>query len=157
MFVQTNPKLYLNLLELEYSGDVSQNEAEILVCFDRAVNSAMSIEARLLFCQRKVEFLEDFGSDINMYVGCFFFVFFKKLICTLFYFGNDVTLFFKFRLVAAYEEQQKLQKEDEASKTKAENGYDRSGHVKLLIVTIQTQKCNWFSQDCVPGVAEIEN
>uniref|UniRef100_A0A674P5D0 PRP39 pre-mRNA processing factor 39 homolog (yeast) n=1 Tax=Takifugu rubripes TaxID=31033 RepID=A0A674P5D0_TAKRU len=91
----TNPKLYLNLLELEYSGDVTQNEAEILVCFDRAVNSGMPIESRLLFCQRKVEFLEDFGSDINM-------------------------------LVAAYEEQQKLQKEDEASKTKAENGYDSS-------------------------------
>lgn len=72
MFVQTNPKLYLNLLELEYSGDVAQNEAEILVCFDRAVNSGMSIESRLLFCQRKVEFLEDFGSDINMY-ACFFF------------------------------------------------------------------------------------
>lgn len=58
--------------------------------------------------------------------------------------------------MAAYEEQQKLQKEDEASKTKAENGYDRSGYVKLLIVTIQTQKCNWFPQDCVPGVAEIK-
>lgn len=58
--------------------------------------------------------------------------------------------------MAAYEEQQKLQKEDEASKTKAENGYDRSGHVELLIVAIQTQKCNCFLQDCVPGVAEIE-
>lgn len=59
--------------------------------------------------------------------------------------------------MAAYEEQQKLQKEDEASKTKAENGYDRSGHVELLIGTIQTQKRHWFSQDCVPGVAEIKN
>lgn len=29
------------------------------------------------------------------------------------------------RLVAAYEELQKLQKESEASKRKAENGYDR--------------------------------
>lgn len=71
-FLQTNSKLYLNLLELEYSGDVTQNEAEILACFDRAVNSAMPIETRLLFCQRKVEFLEDFGSDINMYVFFFF-------------------------------------------------------------------------------------
>lgn len=65
--VQTNPKLYLNLLELEYSGDVAQNEAEVLACFDRALNSAMPIESRLLFCQRKVEFLEDFGSNINVY------------------------------------------------------------------------------------------
>lgn len=64
--LQTSPKLYLNLLELEYSGDVSQNEAEILACFDRALNSSMPIESRLLFSQRKVEFLEDFGSDINV-------------------------------------------------------------------------------------------
>ncbi|KAM9339446.1 pre-mRNA-processing factor 39 isoform 2-T2 [Symphorus nematophorus] len=88
---QTCPKLYLNLLELEYSGDVTQNEAEILACFDRALTSPMPLESRLLFCQRKVEFLEDFGSDINV-------------------------------LVAAYEEQQKLQKESEPTKRKAENG-----------------------------------
>lgn len=92
---QTSPKLYLNLLELEYSGDVAQNEAEILACFDRALNSPMPLESRLLFCQRKVEFLEDFGSDINV-------------------------------LVAAHEEHQKLQKESESSKRKAENGYDSS-------------------------------
>ncbi|CAN9507709.1 unnamed protein product [Ophioblennius macclurei] len=92
---QTSPKLYLNLLELEYSGDVSQNEAEILACFDRALKSPMPIESRLLFSQRKVEFLEDFGSDINV-------------------------------LVAAYDEQQKLLKECESSKRKAENGYDSS-------------------------------
>ncbi|XP_040016507.2 pre-mRNA-processing factor 39 isoform X2 [Gasterosteus aculeatus] len=92
---QTSPKLFLNLLELEYSGDVAQNEAEILACFDRALQSQMPLESRLLFCQRKVEFLEDFGSDINV-------------------------------LVAAYEENEKLQKESESSKRKAENGYDSS-------------------------------
>ncbi|XP_041661990.1 pre-mRNA-processing factor 39 [Cheilinus undulatus] len=92
---QTSPKLYLNLLELEYSGDVTQNEAEILACFDRALQSPMPLESRLLFSQRKVEFLEDFGSDINV-------------------------------LVAAYEEHKKLQKENEPSKRKAENGYDSS-------------------------------
>lgn len=64
--LQTSPKLYLNLLELEYSGDVTENEAEILACFDRALKSPMPLESRLLFCQRKVEFLEDFGSDINV-------------------------------------------------------------------------------------------
>ncbi|XP_034017499.1 pre-mRNA-processing factor 39 [Thalassophryne amazonica] len=88
---QTCPKLYLNLLELEYSGDVMQNEAEILACFDRALNSPMALESRILFAQRKVEFLEDFGSDINV-------------------------------LVAAYEEHQRLQKESESTKRKAENG-----------------------------------
>ncbi|XP_018551762.1 pre-mRNA-processing factor 39 isoform X2 [Lates calcarifer] len=88
---QSSPKLYLNLLELEYSGDVTQNEAEIVACFDRALQSPMPLESRLLFSQRKVEFLEDFGTDINV-------------------------------LVAAYEEQQKLQKESEPTKRKAENG-----------------------------------
>uniref|UniRef100_A0A4W6DLF2 Pre-mRNA-processing factor 39 n=1 Tax=Lates calcarifer TaxID=8187 RepID=A0A4W6DLF2_LATCA len=92
---QSSPKLYLNLLELEYSGDVTQNEAEIVACFDRALQSPMPLESRLLFSQRKVEFLEDFGTDINV-------------------------------LVAAYEEQQKLQKESEPTKRKAENGYDSS-------------------------------
>uniref|UniRef100_A0A673ABE1 Suppressor of forked domain-containing protein n=1 Tax=Sphaeramia orbicularis TaxID=375764 RepID=A0A673ABE1_9TELE len=93
--VRTCPKLYLNLLELEYSGDVTQNEAEVLACFDRALKSPMPLESRLLFSQRKVEFLEDFGTDINV-------------------------------LVAAYEEHQKLQKESEPAKRKAENGYESS-------------------------------
>ncbi|XP_036406450.1 pre-mRNA-processing factor 39-like [Megalops cyprinoides] len=66
-----SPKLYLNLLELEYSGDVRQNEEQILSCFDRALSSPLPLEARLAFSQRKVEFLEDFGSDINMLVSAY--------------------------------------------------------------------------------------
>ena len=66
MAFQTSPRLYLNLLELEYSGDVQENEGEILACFDKALNSSLPLECRLLFSQRKVEFLEDFGSDINV-------------------------------------------------------------------------------------------
>ncbi|KAM4633350.1 pre-mRNA-processing factor 39 [Polymixia lowei] len=88
---QMSTKLYLNLLELEYSGDVQQNEADILACFDRALNSPLPLESRILFSQRKVDFLEDFGSDINV-------------------------------LVTAYEEHQKLKKESESNKRKAENG-----------------------------------
>ncbi|XP_051730209.1 pre-mRNA-processing factor 39 [Ctenopharyngodon idella] len=88
---ETNPKLYLNLLELEYSGDLQQNEAEIVACFDRALNSPMPLESRVTFSQRKVEFLEDFGSDINV-------------------------------LVAAYEQHQRLETEQETLKRKAENG-----------------------------------
>ncbi|XP_067274436.1 pre-mRNA-processing factor 39 isoform X2 [Pseudorasbora parva] len=92
---ETNPKLYLNLLELEYSGDVQQNEAEIIACFDRALTSPMPLESRLTFSQRKVEFLEDFGSDINV-------------------------------LVAAYEQHQRLETEQETLKRKAENGSEES-------------------------------
>ncbi|XP_043075024.1 pre-mRNA-processing factor 39 isoform X2 [Puntigrus tetrazona] len=68
---ETNPKLYLNLLELEYSGDVQQNEAEIMACFDRALSSSMPLEQRVIFSQRKLEFLEDFGSDINVLVAAY--------------------------------------------------------------------------------------
>uniref|UniRef100_A0A671T4I0 Pre-mRNA-processing factor 39 n=1 Tax=Sinocyclocheilus anshuiensis TaxID=1608454 RepID=A0A671T4I0_9TELE len=68
---ETNPKLYLNLLELEYSGDVQQNEAEIMACFDRALSSTMQLEQRLIFSQRKLEFLEDFGSDVNLLVAAY--------------------------------------------------------------------------------------
>ncbi|NWI56163.1 PRP39 factor, partial [Calyptomena viridis] len=60
-----NTKLYLNLLEMEYSGDLRQNEENILSCFDKAVHGALSIKMRITFSQRKVEFLEDFGSDVN--------------------------------------------------------------------------------------------
>ncbi|KAK0138340.1 Pre-mRNA-processing factor 39 [Merluccius polli] len=68
---ETSPRLYLNLLELEYSGDVQENEKDILACFDKALNSSLPPESRLLFSQRKVEFLEDFGSDINVLVAAY--------------------------------------------------------------------------------------
>lgn len=66
LHLQTSSRLYLNLLELEFSGDVTQNEAEILACFDQALRSPLPLETRIVFSQRKVEFLEDFGSDINV-------------------------------------------------------------------------------------------
>ncbi|KAI7799722.1 pre-mRNA-processing factor 39 [Triplophysa rosa] len=68
---ETNPKLYLNLLEMEYSSDIQQNEANIIACFDRALSSSMSLESRITFAQRKVEFLEDFGIDINVLVAAY--------------------------------------------------------------------------------------
>ncbi|MGH0175500.1 UNVERIFIED_CONTAM: hypothetical protein FKN15_009765 [Acipenser sinensis] len=61
-----SPKLYLNLLEIEFSGDLKLNEEHILSCFDRAVNSSLPVETRISFSQRKVEFLEDFGFDVTI-------------------------------------------------------------------------------------------
>ncbi|KAE8586435.1 hypothetical protein XENTR_v10021670 [Xenopus tropicalis] len=60
-----NTKLYLNLLELEYNCDFKQNEENILSAFDKAIKSPMPIVMRVKFSQRKVEFLEDFGSDVK--------------------------------------------------------------------------------------------
>lgn len=64
-FAQDNPKLYLNLLEIEYNGDLKQNEENIIACFDKAISGALAIKMRIIFSQRKVEFLEDFGLDVN--------------------------------------------------------------------------------------------
>ncbi|XP_032200021.1 pre-mRNA-processing factor 39 isoform X2 [Mustela erminea] len=66
-----NTKLYLNLLEMEYSGDLKQNEENILNCFDRAIHGSLPIKMRITFSQRKVEFLEDFGSDVNKLLNAY--------------------------------------------------------------------------------------
>uniref|UniRef100_A0A8C0XIX8 Pre-mRNA-processing factor 39 n=1 Tax=Castor canadensis TaxID=51338 RepID=A0A8C0XIX8_CASCN len=66
-----NTKLYLNLLEMEYSGDLKQNEENILNCFDKAIHGSLTIKMRITFSQRKVEFLEDFGSDVNKLLNAY--------------------------------------------------------------------------------------
>ncbi|XP_032533448.1 pre-mRNA-processing factor 39-like [Chiroxiphia lanceolata] len=60
-----NARLHANLLEMEFGADVGQNEGNTLSCFERALRSPLSDDAKLLFSQRRVEFLEDFGSSIH--------------------------------------------------------------------------------------------
>ncbi|XP_066466302.1 pre-mRNA-processing factor 39-like isoform X2 [Tiliqua scincoides] len=60
-----NAKLYANLLEMEFSADVRQNEGSTMSSFDRALTSGLPLETKIIFSQRRVEFLEDFGSSIN--------------------------------------------------------------------------------------------
>ncbi|KAG9481178.1 hypothetical protein GDO78_010435 [Eleutherodactylus coqui] len=86
-----NTKLYLNLIDLEFSVDVKQNESSILLLFDKVIRSSMPLTTRIAFSQRKVEFLEDFGSDIN-------------------------------KLLTTYDEHQRLLREQDILKRKAENG-----------------------------------
>lgn len=62
---QENAKLYANLLEMEFSADIKQNEGNTMTCFDRALNSSLSEEAKIVFSQRRVEYLEDFGSSMH--------------------------------------------------------------------------------------------
>ncbi|MEE6492414.1 hypothetical protein FKM82_016574 [Ascaphus truei] len=106
-----NTKLYLNLLEMEYNGDLKQNEGNIIASFDKAIKSSMSVGMRITFSQRKVEFLEDFGSDVN-------------------------------KLLDTYDEHQKLLKEQELYKRKAENGLEQSdlkrAHIDETAVTAAT-------------------
>ncbi|XP_067328693.1 pre-mRNA-processing factor 39-like [Anolis sagrei] len=60
-----NAKLYANLLEMEFSADVRQNEGHTMSSFDRALTSGLPLETKIIFSQRRVEFLEDFGSSIH--------------------------------------------------------------------------------------------
>ncbi|XP_059728397.1 pre-mRNA-processing factor 39-like isoform X2 [Haemorhous mexicanus] len=60
-----NARLHANLLEMEFGADVGQNEGNTMSCFERALRSPLPDEAKLLFSQRRVEFLEDFGSSIH--------------------------------------------------------------------------------------------
>ncbi|XP_062368011.1 pre-mRNA-processing factor 39-like [Cinclus cinclus] len=60
-----NARLHANLLEMEFGADLGQNEGNTMSCFERALSSPLPDEAKLLFSQRRVEFLEDFGSSIH--------------------------------------------------------------------------------------------
>ncbi|NWU29693.1 PRP39 factor, partial [Dyaphorophyia castanea] len=60
-----NARLHANLLEMEFGADVGQNEGNTMSCFERALRSPLPDEAKLVFSQRRVEFLEDFGSSIH--------------------------------------------------------------------------------------------
>uniref|UniRef100_UPI00358E2AC5 pre-mRNA-processing factor 39 isoform X2 n=1 Tax=Myxine glutinosa TaxID=7769 RepID=UPI00358E2AC5 len=62
---KANSKLYLNLLELEFCADLKENEENVLNCFEQALTSDLSVDLKITFSQRKVEFLEDFGSDMK--------------------------------------------------------------------------------------------
>uniref|UniRef100_A0A8C6VN40 Pre-mRNA-processing factor 39 n=1 Tax=Naja naja TaxID=35670 RepID=A0A8C6VN40_NAJNA len=66
-----NAKLYANLLEMEFSADVRQNEGNTMSSFDRALTSGLPLETKIIFSQRRVEFLEDFGSSINSLLMCY--------------------------------------------------------------------------------------
>ncbi|KAM9294156.1 pre-mRNA-processing factor 39 [Gastrophryne carolinensis] len=66
-----NTKLYLNLIDLELNGDMRQNEDSILSYFDKVIKSGLPLPTRVTFSQRKVEFLEDFGTDINKLITAY--------------------------------------------------------------------------------------
>ncbi|XP_070578914.1 pre-mRNA-processing factor 39-like [Ptychodera flava] len=62
---KSNGKLYLQLLDLEFQG-ATPNEDAVVSIFDRVLNSKdTSQDTKVVFSQRKLEFLEDFGSDIT--------------------------------------------------------------------------------------------
>ena len=61
---QNNAKLMLQLIELTFSRTPVDVTA-LTSLFDRAIAMDVGLEQRVAFSQRKLEFLEDFGSDIT--------------------------------------------------------------------------------------------
>lgn len=58
-----NPRLYLQLIDMGLQRS-PLNEDEILFIIDQFLNRDADPEQKVLFAQRKVEFMEDFGSDV---------------------------------------------------------------------------------------------
>ena len=63
LFRQNNHKVLLQLIDVEY-GKSNINETAMLTLFDRCLRSDLELEHRVAFSQRKLEFLEDFGSTV---------------------------------------------------------------------------------------------
>ncbi|XP_066505269.1 pre-mRNA-processing factor 39 [Hoplias malabaricus] len=60
-----NSKLYLNLLELEVSGDLRVNGGGVQQCVSKALAAPLSPKTKILFSQRGLEFAEDFGTSVQ--------------------------------------------------------------------------------------------
>lgn len=59
-----NPRLYLQLFDVRFHKQPLDVEASVQV-LNRAIKSKLDLEQRCRFSQRKVEFLEDFGSSVD--------------------------------------------------------------------------------------------
>merc|ERR1719186_841067 len=60
----TNPKLYIQHVDLLLNS-TPMDVPEVVAVLDKALQQEFPDKHKLLFSQRKVEFLEDFGSDIT--------------------------------------------------------------------------------------------
>jgi len=70
MCLQDNPRLYLQLIDMGLQQN-PLNEDNIISIIDQFLSRDTDPEQKVLFAQRKVEFLEDFGNDILRYVVVF--------------------------------------------------------------------------------------
>jgi pre-mRNA-processing factor 39 len=61
----TNGKLYMQLVDVYYQQTPIKH-TDIVRVLDRAIQAITDLDNKLLFAQRKVEFLEEFGSDMQM-------------------------------------------------------------------------------------------
>ncbi|GAB1599276.1 pre-mRNA-processing factor 39-like isoform X1 [Argonauta hians] len=67
---ETNPKLHLQLLDIEYQIQPI-NEDSILDTFEFTLSADMSLQSKIKFSQRRIEFLEDFGNNITKLLAAY--------------------------------------------------------------------------------------
>ncbi|XP_062856747.1 pre-mRNA-processing factor 39 isoform X2 [Trichomycterus rosablanca] len=60
-----NSKLYMNLLELELSGDLQLNGGGVQQCVSKALSAPISSESKILFSRIGLQFAEDFGTSVQ--------------------------------------------------------------------------------------------
>ncbi|XP_047658217.1 pre-mRNA-processing factor 39 isoform X2 [Tachysurus fulvidraco] len=60
-----NSKLYMNLLDLELSGDLRVNGGGVQQCVSKALAAPLSSDSKILFSQRGLQFAEDFGTTVQ--------------------------------------------------------------------------------------------
>ncbi|KAK3535871.1 hypothetical protein QTP70_021169 [Hemibagrus guttatus] len=60
-----NSKLYLNLLDLELSGELRLNGGGVQQCVSKALAAPLSSDSKILFSQRGLQFAEDFGTTVQ--------------------------------------------------------------------------------------------
>lgn len=63
--IQDNSKLYMNLLDLELSGDLRVNGGGVQQCVSKALAAPLSSDSKILFSQRGLQFAEDFGTTVQ--------------------------------------------------------------------------------------------
>ncbi|XP_053576082.1 uncharacterized protein LOC128665868 isoform X2 [Bombina bombina] len=66
-----NPRLHLSLLEFEITRDGSQVEKNVLLFVDRALRSRLHNGVKRILSQRRLEFLEDHGSNITSLLSAY--------------------------------------------------------------------------------------
>lgn len=71
--LQSNPQLYLALVDLAYTAPLF-NERDVIEALNEVLESdQLSDEDKLRFSQRKLDFLEDLGTDVEALVSIFLF------------------------------------------------------------------------------------
>ena len=63
-FSQQNERLCMQMLDIEYNAH-PVDEDNVMSAFNRILSSDISLEFKVKISQRRMEFLEDFGTYIN--------------------------------------------------------------------------------------------